>query len=118
MTPHKGYDSILSIGTLCLFVFVVLSGSFCNISLKQPGVYQRGGAHTNAHAGVGRAQARDFKAGFAVDRNDAPKRITKFVHSGTPFPGVAAVEKTCCSYFTKPPVSNDLVFTYSPVLTL
>jgi hypothetical protein len=111
---------ILGVGLLYVFVFVVLASSFACADNRPSGVYQRGKAHAGHRAGVGRAAARDFKAGFLVAKNDDSPKLRKNLskYSGSAH-GAARVDSMALltpeTSFSAP---RSFILDLSPVLNL
>jgi hypothetical protein len=116
MTLRK---QILSAGLLFFFVFVVLSSSFACADSRPSGVYQRARAHAGHRAGVGRAAARDFKAGFLVAKDDGSSKLRKNIYKYSAFAhGAARVDRIAWTSETSFPAPRSFILDFSPVLNL
>ena len=109
----------LSVGLLFVFVFVVLASSSACVDSRPFCVYQRGGAHAGHRAGVGRAAARDFKAGFFVAKDDGSSKLRrnlcKYLASAH---GAARVDRIAWTPETSFPAPRSFILDFSPVLNL
>jgi hypothetical protein len=108
---------ILSAALLLFFVFVILSSSYACASGRPAGVYERGTSRSGHHAGVGRAAARNFKAGFLAAKDDSPQKrklykATGFIYASPRIDGIASTPDTLASL---PP---SFTVNLSPVLNL
>ncbi len=110
---------ILGVGLLFFFVFVVLASSFACADNRPSGVYQRGRAHSGHRAGVGRAAARDFKAGFLVAKDDGSSKLRKNLYNylGSVH-GAARVDRIAWTPETAFPAPRSLILDLSPILNL
>jgi len=110
---------ILSAGLSFFFACVVLSASFACADMRPWGVYQRGRAHGGHRAGVGRAAARNFKAGFLVAKNGSSskqrKNLYKYLGSVHDAVYVDRVAWTPEYLFSAP---RSFILDLSPVLNL
>jgi len=110
---------IQSGGLLLAFVFVVVSASFACADIKPFGVYQRGAAHAGHRAGVGRAAARNFKAGFVVAKNNRSSKLRKnlYKHLGSGL-GAGRIDTTVWTPEASFLVPRSFILDLSPVLNL
>lgn len=117
MTLRK---QILGAGLLFFFAFVVLAANCATADNRPSGVYQRGSAHAGHRAGVGRAAARDVKAGFLVAKNDGSselrKNLYKYLGSARGAARGDRIAWTPETSFPAPPQS--FILDLSPVLNL
>ena len=110
---------ILSAGLLFFFAFVILSASFACADMRPWGVYQHGTAHGGHRAGVGRAAARNFKAGFLVAKNGGSSKLRKnlYKYLGS-IRSAAHVDRVAGTPQTSFPALRSFILDLSPVLNL
>jgi hypothetical protein len=113
MTPRKPirYAALLS-----FFVLVIFSSSYACANSRPGGLYQHGAPRSGHRAGVGRAEARNFKAGF-VAKDDFPQKnklyqAARSTYTGPRIDGMAWTPDTFVS------LPTGFILDLSPVLNL